>query len=138
MPTYLDLEPGEVGRVLLELDERHLDVFFVVTDYYRRYERRRRDQDRYNSITSPVCDEVDLENRASEAELRGGMSEAKGREPRPRARDKTHQSACQMKAQLLPLGLIALALIVQTQSPTREKDFVDDHSIARAIVALWV
>jgi hypothetical protein len=43
-----------------------------------------------------------------------------------------------MKAQLRPLGLIALALIVQIQSPTREKDFVDDHSIARAIVALWV
>jgi hypothetical protein len=51
--TYLDLEPGEVGRVLLELDERHLDVFFVVTDYYRRYERRRRVQDRYTSITFP-------------------------------------------------------------------------------------
>jgi hypothetical protein len=66
------------------------------------------------------------------------MSEAKRREPRPRARDKTHQSACQMKAQLRPLGLIALALIVQIQSPTREKDFVDDRFDRKAIVALWV
>lgn len=43
-----------------------------------------------------------------------------------------------MKAQLRPLGLIALALVVQIQSPTREKDFVDDHFDRKAIVPLWV